>query len=146
MRPGFETAGKTASGQPLPISVSEDDAGSYTSSLCVRAHSNGHVRWGPSIRVERRYVLVEGTFSMLPLYMMRSSTISTSQSPHASSGDGPLGSRVKASATGCLSGSSVSATMSTYPGLPYRAFFGRVCYPAGALGDWGAAEFWFDPF
>ena len=46
---GFRTAGKIDSGQPLPISVSEGDAGSYTSPLCVGAHSDDHVRWGLSV-------------------------------------------------------------------------------------------------
>ena len=45
LRPGFGTAGKTGFGRPLPISVFEDDAGSYTSPLFVWAHSDGHVRW-----------------------------------------------------------------------------------------------------
>ena len=49
LRPGLGTAGKTGFGQPLPISVSEDGAGSYTSPLCVRAHSDGHVRWIRSV-------------------------------------------------------------------------------------------------
>ena len=83
---------------------------------------------------------------MFPLYLMRSLTVSTSNPPYASSGDGPLGSRVNASATGGLSGSLALATMPTYSGLPYRAFFRRVCCLTVGLGDCGAAESWFDSF
>ena len=49
LRPGFGTAGKTGFGRPLPIGVSEDYAGSYTSPLCVGVYSNGHVRWIRSV-------------------------------------------------------------------------------------------------
>ena len=69
LRPGFGTAEKTDFGWSLPISVSEDDAGSHTPPLCVGAHSDGHVRWIRSVGVERRYVLAEGVFSMFAIIL-----------------------------------------------------------------------------